>query len=45
VAEFATRCRYISADQAQELDAVYDKILGQFVRMIVDAEQWTIREK
>lgn len=41
--EFACRCGYLTNDQAEELDGVYDKILGQLVRMISEPAQWTIR--
>lgn len=40
--EFACRCGYMTDAQTQELDEVYDKVLGQLVRMISDSEQWTI---
>ncbi len=41
--ELACRCRYITTEQAAELDECHDKILGQLVRMISEPEQWTIR--
>lgn len=41
--EFAYKCGYVSSTQAKELDQRYDQILGQLVRMISEAEQWTIR--
>src|SRR2546425_7607332 len=41
--ELAFRCKYITTDEATELDEVYDRILGQLVRMIDHPEQWTIR--
>ena len=41
--EFARRCGYITEAEARELDDVYDKILGQIVRMIAEPGQWTIR--
>ena len=41
--EFASRCGYLTNGQAEELDNIYDKILGQLVRMISRPEQWTIR--
>ena len=40
--EFAGRCRYMQEDEANELDANYDLILGQLVKMITNADQWTI---
>jgi four helix bundle protein len=41
--EFACRCGYLTTAQAEELDDLYDQILGQLVRMISESEQWTIR--
>ena len=41
--EFASRCRYITDAEAEELDDVYDGILGQLVRMMAEPDQWTIR--
>lgn len=41
--EFACRCGYLTEAQAKQLDDMYDKILGQIVRMIDGSEQWTIR--
>src|SRR5436190_16302046 len=40
--EFASRCGYISQQEEIALDDLYDKILGQLVRMIDNAEQWII---
>lgn len=41
--EFASRCSYLTAREAKELDETYDKILGQLVKMISGHEQWVIR--
>jgi len=41
--EFAYRCGYLIQAEAQELDEVYDQILGQLVRMVSEPERWTIR--
>ena len=41
--EFALLCRYIDKAPFQDLDDRYDKILGQRVNMITNADQWTIR--
>jgi four helix bundle protein len=41
--EFAYRCGYLTDDQAQELDDVYNRILGQLVRMMSKPKQWVIR--
>jgi four helix bundle protein len=40
--EFACRCGYTTEAQTRGLDEVYDKVLGQLVKMISDSEQWTI---
>ncbi|MET0649373.1 MAG: four helix bundle protein [Pyrinomonadaceae bacterium] len=40
--EFAGRCKYMQEDEVKELDTNYDLILGQLVRMITNADQWTI---
>jgi len=41
--DLALRCKYISDNEAAELDHVYDGILAQLVRMIEHPEQWSIR--
>jgi len=41
--EFACRCNYMSKTRVEELDEIYDKIIGQLVNMISRSEQWTIR--
>ena len=43
--ELALRCGYISRTDADDLDGMYDGILGQLVRMIEHPEQWTIRKQ
>jgi four helix bundle protein len=43
--DLALRCRYISEEEAAELDQTYDGILGQLVRMIDHPEQWSIRKE
>ena len=40
--EFARRCEYLEEETCQELDATYDEIMGQLVRMVVDADKWLI---
>lgn len=42
--QFAVNCKYISAHTLEELDAKYDLILGQLVRMIVEQKKGTIRQ-
>jgi four helix bundle protein len=41
--ELAFRCNYISQNEMQELDSIYDGILAQLVHMIDHKHQWTIR--
>jgi four helix bundle protein len=41
--EFASRCNYITQQEARELDETYDRILSQLVKMISGHEQWVIR--
>lgn len=41
--EFALHCRYINQAIFDELDAKYDLIIGQLVKMISEPEKWAIR--
>ncbi len=41
--EFAVKCGYVDQKLFDELDAVYDKILGKLVKMLTRPDQWTIR--
>jgi four helix bundle protein len=41
--EFAVNCGYLSNDQIKELDDNYDQIIGQLVKIIREADKWTIR--
>lgn len=41
--EFALRCGYLEQTTANELDQCYDKIIGQLVTMIGDADKWLIK--
>ena len=43
--EFALKCNYITEPVAEEFQLVYDQILGQIVKMIEEAEKWSIRKK
>ena len=43
--EFARRCKYLDEGICKELDAVYDKIIGQIVNMIANADKWLVKEK
>ena len=40
--EFSWRCGYLSKDEALDLDQEYDQIIGQLVRMIDGADQWSV---
>ena len=41
--DLASRCRYITPQEATELDGTYDKILSQLVLMISAPNKWCIR--
>lgn len=41
--EIAERCRYLTSDEARDLDSTYDTILAQLVNMIFNKDDWTIR--
>ena len=41
--EFSSACEYLSEEEFNELDASYDLIIGQLVRMITEPEKWKIR--
>jgi four helix bundle protein len=41
--EFAERCRYLTREEAGDLDTTYDRILAQLVNMIFNKDDWTIR--
>ena len=43
--DLALRCKYISEEEAVELDQAYDGILAQLVRMIEHPEQWSIKTR
>jgi len=42
--EFCRRCGYLPTEICDELDSVYDRIIGQLVVMIRDAKNWTLNE-
>ena len=42
--EIAWRCGYTTIEEREALDDIYDKILGQLVRMIDNPDQWTIHQ-
>ncbi|HUU29406.1 MAG TPA: four helix bundle protein [archaeon] len=41
--EFAQRCGYLKSDRGLELEAAYDQITAQIVKMIQEADKWLIR--
>lgn len=41
--QFAVECVYLDREVAAELYREYDAILGMLVRMIKDAQQWTLK--
>src|SRR4051812_8075410 len=41
--EFAYRCGSMPKTKVDEIDNVYDTIIGQPVKMMSNADQWTIR--
>jgi len=41
--EFAKRCGYLENAASDELDAAYDKIIGQTVTMINEVDKWLIK--
>jgi four helix bundle protein len=41
--ELARRCEYLDDKMCHELDETYEQIMGQIVKMIVDADKWLIR--
>ena len=43
--EFARRCNYLDENICKELDITYDKIIGQIVNMIANADKWLVKEK
>jgi four helix bundle protein len=44
-AEVAWRCGYLSEAKFKEIDAAYDRILGQIVKMADQPEKWRIRRR
>ena len=43
--EFSRRCDYLTDDKSSEMNAVYDYIVSCLVKMIQNANDWTIRTK
>ncbi len=43
--EFSRKCGYLTDDKALEMNAVYDHVISCLVKMIQNADDWTIRVK
>ena len=41
--EFALSCDYLEKTQFDELDHLYDNIIGRLVRMLTKPDEWSIR--
>ena len=41
--EFALKCSYLDQNIYDELNTVYDHIMGKLVKMLIHPEQWKIR--
>lgn len=44
-AELALRCRYLDDETFNEIDAAYEKVLGQLVKMMDQPEKWLIKPR
>ena len=43
--EFARQCNYLDNDTCKDLEAAYDQIMGQLVKMISQPDKWLIKNK
>ncbi|OQY13605.1 MAG: four helix bundle protein [Desulfobacteraceae bacterium 4572_187] len=43
--EFSRRCKYLNDETCHDLDEIYEQIMGQIVKMIIDADKWLIRSR
>jgi four helix bundle protein len=43
--EFARQCQYLDDTVCEDLDAVYNHIMGQLVKMISQPEKWLIKNQ
>ncbi len=41
--EFASKCGYLKRSDVEELDKIYDHVMGKLVNMFTRPEQWAIR--
>ncbi|MGD2185728.1 MAG: four helix bundle protein [Desulfobacterales bacterium] len=42
--EFARQCNYLDDEACKELDAAYDQIMGQLVKMMNQPDKWLIKK-
>ncbi len=43
--EFARQCKYLDDDACKDLDAAYDQIMGQLVKMMSQPDKWLIKNQ
>ncbi len=43
--EFARQCKYLDDDTCEQLNAAYEQIMGQLVKMISQADKWLIKNQ
>lgn len=43
--EFAAKCGYLNGATTERLDAKYNQIISQIVRMIDEADKWLLKSK
>jgi len=43
--EFARRCEYLNDETCDELDAAYEQIMAQIVKMVIDVDKWLIKQR
>ena len=43
--EFSRKCGYLSDDRAHEMNAVYEHVISCLIKMIQNADDWTIKVK
>ena len=43
--EFARQCNYLDDDTCKDLEAAYDHIMGQLVKMISQPDKWLIKNR
>ena len=43
--DFSVRCGYLQTSPAADIDVAYDRIIGQIIKIIEEADKWIIRKK